>query len=94
MIHRYQLTCAQFVELADAYALEALDELEQRACARHIGRSVHHAGCRDALASARLVMDRLASALPGGAPPAALWDAIEARLGAGPGSRSSDAEWL
>jgi hypothetical protein len=94
MTHRHQLTCTQFVELADAFALEALDELEQRACARHIGRSVHHAGCREALANARVVMDGLASTLPGGAPPAALWDAIEARLGAGPGSRSSDAEWL
>lgn len=94
MTHRHQLTCTQFVDLADAFALGALEELEQRACARHIGRAVHHAGCREALASARNVMDRLAVAMPGGPPPAALWDAIEARLGAGPGSRSSDAEWL
>ena len=92
MTHRHQLTCTQFVDLADAFALDALDELEQRACARHIGRSVHHAGCLEALASARGVMDTLATALPGGAPPAALWDAIEARLGAGSGS--SNAEWL
>ncbi len=83
MIHRHrpQLTCAQFVDLADAFVLEALDESEHRACARHIVRSVHHMACREALASARSVVDRLAAALPGGAPPPALWTAIESRLG-------------
>jgi hypothetical protein len=40
MIHRHQLTCAQFVDLADAYALGALDELERHACARHIARTI------------------------------------------------------
>lgn len=92
MIHRHQMTCAHFVDLADAYALDALDELEQRACARHIMRSVPHAGCREALAAARDVMNRLAAGLPAMVPPPALWASIEARLGLGSGS--SNAEWL
>ena len=79
--HRPHLTCAQFVDLADAFVLDALDDSEHRACARHIARSVHHMGCREALESARGVVDRLAAALPGGAPPPALWTAIESRLG-------------
>jgi len=94
MIHspRHQLTCAQFVDKAEAFALEALDELEQRACARHIVRHVHHAGCREALAAARGVVDSLAAAVPGGPPPSRLWSAIESRLGLGTGS--SNVEWL
>ena len=92
MIRRHLMTCAQFVDLADAFALEALDELEHRACARHIGRMVAHHGCREAFARASEVMDRLAAALPGDAPPPELWSAIEARLGVG--SPSSNAEWL
>jgi len=92
MIGRHQFTCAQFVELADAFALGALDELEQRACARHIARSIPHHGCREALALAHEVMDRLAAGLPEETPPPELWSAIEARLGAGSGS--SSAEWL
>ena len=94
MIHRptHQLTCAQFVDKAEAFALDALDDLEQRACARHILRHVHHIGCREALAAARGVVDRLAAALPASAPPPGLWSAIESRLGIGTGS--SNAEWL
>jgi hypothetical protein len=94
MMRRHLMTCAQFVDLADAFALEALDELEHRACARHIGRMVAHHGCREALAQAHGVMDWLATAVPGRleAPSAGLWDAIAARLGAG--TSSSNAEWL
>ena len=92
MIHRHQMTCAHFVDLADAFALDALDELEQRACSRHIMRSAHHAGCREALDAAHAVMDRLASGLPATILPPQLWTSIEARLGLGSGS--SNAEWL
>jgi len=92
MMRRHQLTCAQFVDRADAFALEALDELEQQACSRHITRGAVHHGCREALAVAYGVMDHLAAALPGGPPPPGLWAAIEARLGVGTGS--SNAEWL
>ena len=92
MIRRHHLTCAQFVEMADAFALEALDELEHQACARHITRGVVHHGCREALHAARGVMDALAMGLPADAPPPALWTAIATRLGVGPGS--SNAEWL
>jgi hypothetical protein len=93
MMRRHQMTCARFVEMADAFALETLDELERQACARHITRMVAHHGCREALALARGVMDRLAAGMPTTeAPPPELWLAIEARLGAGTGS--SNAEWL
>lgn len=100
MMRRHRFTCAQFVDLAESFALGTLDELEQRACAQHIRRSVAHHGCNEALDRAYEVMDRLAAAVPlsqsqshpEGAPPARLWAAIEARLGAGSGS--SSAEWL
>jgi hypothetical protein len=92
MIHRHQMSCSKFVDLADAFALDALDELEQRACSRHMMRPVHHAGCREALAAAHDVMDRLAAGLPAMVPPPELWTSIEARLGLGPSS--SNAEWL
>jgi hypothetical protein len=92
MIRRHHLTCAQFVEMADAFALEALDELEHQACARHLARRAAHHGCREALHAACGVMDALALGLPGDVPPPALWTAIAARLGAGSGS--SNAEWL
>jgi anti-sigma-K factor RskA len=92
MMNRHLLTCAQFIDRADAFALEALDELEQRACARHIIRSAHHNGCQEALAAAQTVIDQLAAGLPTAAPSPGLWNAIEARLGAGSGS--SNAEWL
>jgi len=92
MMHRHQMTCAHFLELADAFALDALDELEQRACARHVTRMIHHHGCREALAVARGVVDYLAVLVPGGTAPPALWSAIQARLGMGSGS--SNAEWL
>jgi anti-sigma-K factor RskA len=92
MMRRHRFTCAQFVDLAEAFALGALGELEHRACAQHIARSMPHHGCREAFARASEVMDRLAAALPGDAPPPELWSAIEARLGVG--SPSSNAEWL
>ena len=92
MMHRHQMTCAHFVELADAFALNALDELEERACARHITRMIHHQGCREALAMARDVVGYLAVMVPGGNAPPAVWSAIQARLGVGSGS--SNAEWL
>jgi len=94
MIHRHHttMTCAQFADLADAFALDVLDDSEQQACARHIMRAVHQVECREALASARAVMDRLASALPVAGPSPGLWRAIESRLGLGTGS--SNAEWL
>jgi hypothetical protein len=90
--HRHHLTCAQFVDMAEAFALDALDAAEQRACALHALRTVHHAGCREALAAAHDVMDQLAAGLPAMVPPAELWTSIEARLGLGSGS--SNAEWL
>jgi hypothetical protein len=92
MIQRHSLTCTQFIDRADAYALGTLDELERHACSRHIARLVHHHGCREALQLAQDVVDRLAAALPAGPPPAGLWQSIEARLGAGTGP--ANAEWL
>ena len=94
MIHRHHMTmtCAQFADLADAFVLDVLDDSEQQACARHIMRAVHQVECREALASARAVMDLLAAALPVEAPSPRVWTAIRSRLGLGTGS--SNAEWL
>ena len=94
MMRRHRFTCSQFVDLAESFALGTLDELEQRACAQHIRRSVPHHGCHEALTRAYEVMGLLAAALPPSedVPPPGLWSAIEARLGAGSGS--SSAEWL
>jgi len=92
ILHRHQLTCAQFLDLADAYVLGTLEELERYACARHIARPGHHHGCREALTLAQGVVDSLAAVVPGSMPPVGLWQAIEARLSGG--TRSSDAEWL
>ena len=92
MIRRHLLTCAQFLDLADAYALGTLEELERHACARHLARPVHHHGCREALTLAQGVVDSLAAVVPGSMAPVGLWQAIEARLRGGTGS--SDAEWL
>ena len=93
MMHRHQMTCAQFVELADAFALDALDELEQHACARHV--DPHGAPPRlPRCARGRARRGRPPGGLAPGrvAPPPALWGAIQARLGVG--SSSSNAEWL
>ena len=65
MIRRHLLTCAQVLDLADAYALGTLEELERHACARHLARPVHHHGCREALTLAQGVVDSLAAVLPG-----------------------------
>ena len=92
MTHRHQMTCARFVDLASAFALDVLDDDEQQNCARHIMRTMHHIECREALASARAVMDRLAATLPATSPPPGLWTAIQSRLGLASGS--SNAEWL
>jgi hypothetical protein len=74
------LSCAEFKELVPGYALAALDEVEQTACARHLELAGPHEGCAEAVVEVRMVTARLVAALPLPAPPPQLWQAIEARL--------------
>jgi hypothetical protein len=73
------MDCDEFKELAPAFALGALEELERAACAAHLAsRNVAvHAGCEDALGEAQAVAGRLASLLPPRQPHSRVWDAIE-----------------
>jgi len=73
------MDCDEFKELAPAFALGALEELERAACAAHlaIGGAAIHQGCEDALCEAQAVAGRLASLLPPRQPHSRVWDAIE-----------------
>jgi anti-sigma-K factor RskA len=86
------MTCAEFRELAAAYALGMLPEGERRACARHLVGGRPHRGCLDAVAEAQLATAQLAALLPGRAPSPGAWRVIEARVRAstpGPGDPAS-----
>jgi anti-sigma-K factor RskA len=71
------MTCAEFKELAAAYALGALTPEEHAACDEHLAGAVHE-GCLEALAEATETVHALALALPPVKPRAELWSAIEA----------------
>jgi anti-sigma-K factor RskA len=75
-----EITCEDFVEMAPAYALEAVDEAERMALARHLAQPGPHRGCSEAVAEAVQVTSRLSEALPEQAPSPRLWRAIEARI--------------
>jgi hypothetical protein len=74
------LTCEAFNDMAPAYALAAVDELERAACTRHLALTGPHRGCHEALAEAQRVTIRLSAAVPAHAPSPRLWRAIEARI--------------
>src|SRR6185369_6901435 len=85
------MDCAQFKELAPAFALGALEESERAACAAHLAGGGAHDGCADALGEAQAVAAQLGALLPPRRPRSRVWDAIEASLvtrsrpaGAGP----------
>lgn len=80
MNRRRDMTCAEFVEKASAFALSALDDIERQACVRHLARGGQHGGCRQALAEAEAVTALLSEVLPERTPPPELWHAIEDRV--------------
>ena len=78
-----ELTCDEFKQLAPAYVLLALEDVERRACARHLAVMAPHQGCPQVLAQAELVAARLGGALAPQMPPSHLWRSLRARLDEG-----------
>src|SRR5476651_1066739 len=77
------MTCAEFLELADACAISALEPDEQKAAEAHLAQAGHQ-GCPEALARARRGWDALATSLEPVPPHARVWAGIEARIGGRP----------
>ena len=75
-----EMTCEEFTEMAPAYALAVLDEMERTACTRHLAQRGPHRGCQEAVGEARQVTACLAAAVPARPPSPGLWRAIEARI--------------
>ena len=59
-----EMTCEEFTEMAPAYALAVLDEMERTACTRHLAQRGPHRGCQEAVGEARQVTACLAAAVP------------------------------
>jgi hypothetical protein len=75
------VTCAEFKELVEAYALGALDPAEAAACEAHLAEREHD-GCLTALRRAHEAVALLGAALPPVTPSPSTWAAIAARTGA------------
>ncbi|HTO99261.1 MAG TPA: anti-sigma factor [Myxococcales bacterium] len=75
------MTCAEFKELAGAFALDALEPEERAAAEAHL-LELHHEGCKEALQKARATAGRLASALDEPRVAERVWQRIEAGLAA------------
>jgi hypothetical protein len=75
-----EMTCEEFTEMAPAYALAVLDEMERTACTRHLAQSGRHRGCHEAVGEARQVTACLSAAVPARRPSPRVWRAIEARI--------------
>src|SRR5581483_11762049 len=82
------MTCAEFKELAAAYALGALTPEERAAADAHLAGAEpnEHAGCFEALAEASETANALALSLAPVKPRADLWKAIEAETAAAGGA--------
>ena len=78
-----ELTCDEFKQLAPAYVLLALEDVERQACSHHLAVMAPHQGCPQALAQAELVAARLGGALAPEVPSAHVWRSISARLDQG-----------
>lgn len=77
------MTCEEFQDIAGAFALGALDAVEQAAAEEHLLEREHR-GCPEALGRARETAAALASALAPVAPSPSVWRAIVARAGLEP----------
>ena len=73
------MTCAEFKELAAAFALGGLDPAEQAAAEAHLAEAAHE-GCFEALRQASAGLEALARTLPAPRPAAEIWRAIEAQV--------------
>lgn len=74
------MDCGEFKELASVWALGALDEAEDAACAAHLASPEPHQGCGDSHREACTLTERLAGAVPEHPVAARVWNAIEARV--------------
>jgi hypothetical protein len=74
------MTCAEFKELVEAFALGALEPAEAAACEAHLDEREHD-GCLTALRRAHEAVALLGAALPPVTPAPATWAAIAARTG-------------
>ncbi|MDB4986473.1 MAG: hypothetical protein JWN04_1651 [Myxococcaceae bacterium] len=75
------MNCAEFHELAAAYAVDALPEEERLSGLHHLTHEGPHDGCEQLVARYERVADRLASTLVPVEPPPGLWRILELRLG-------------
>jgi len=85
------VTCAEFKELVDALALDALDPDERAMARAHLAETIPHEGCAEALARAEAVAGRLSGALIDTRPPDRVWPRIEASISGAPRRRWSTA---
>jgi anti-sigma-K factor RskA len=79
------MKCAEFQEVAAAYALDALPEDERLACVHHLEHEGPHEGCEALVARYEHTVDALAALTPTRNPSRAIWGAIEARIASTPG---------
>jgi hypothetical protein len=84
---RVPMSCDEFSEMAEGYALSVLDASELLACARHLTEPGPHTGCLETVASIQGLGAELANLLPSMPLSPVVWDGIESRL-------SADAERL
>lgn len=74
------MDCGEFKELSSVWALGALDEAEDAACAAHLASPLPHEGCLDSHRGAHTLIGRLAGAVTEHPVAARVWSAIEQRL--------------
>lgn len=74
------MTCAEFKELAGAYAIGALSPDEKAACDAHLASAEAHDGCWATLRAANEAAALVALSVPPVEPSPALWASIEGKL--------------
>jgi len=87
------MTCAEFQELAWAYALDALDPQERATADRHLSSEGPHQGCESALDEAYRTAAALSATVQPTRPDRRLWQAIERRLEPPREVRRSARQW-
>ena len=74
------MTCPEFLEQVEAYALDALEPQEHAACEVHLASTASHSGCHEALAGARATVSQLALTVTPVRVPSQLWRQVEAKI--------------
>ena len=76
------MSCDEFQDMVDGYALSALDASEILACAQHLAQPGPHARCREIVAGIQELTATLVELLPPKPPAPATWGRILAGLSA------------